>query len=120
MKSIMRITAMVSVVAVGLAFASTTFAAEKAEKAKPASHDFTGVIESVDATANTVIVKKKDESKTFSVTEKTKYATADKPEAALADLKQGDKVKVQFIEDGGKTVAKKIAVAAGKEKKEKK
>jgi Cu/Ag efflux protein CusF len=119
MKNIIRSVAIVSVVAAGLAFVSASFAADKTEK--PKSHVFTGVIDSIDAAANAVAVKNKGgECKSFSVTEKTKYATADKPEAALADLKQGDKVSVAYSEDGGKNVAKKIGPPAVPKKKEEK
>ena len=113
MKSIMRITAMVSVVAVGLAFASTTFAADKPDKPKP--HVFTGVVDSCDA--GCIKIKKGDDCKMFVVTEKTKVVTADKPEAAIADIKAGDKVTVTFVEDGDKLIAKKIGPPATPKKK---
>ena len=121
MKSLIRIATVAAIVAVGLAFASTSFAKEKGEKAaKPAAHVFTGVIDSIDATGNTLAVKKGDESKTFSVNGDTKISTADKKEAALADLKAGDKVMVSFVETDGKLVAKKIGVAAAGKKEKKK
>jgi 3-dehydroquinate synthase class II len=115
MKSLIRITAVAAVVAAALAFTGTSFAAEKAAKAKTQS--FTGNIES--AAADSVVVKKGDESKTFSVNAETKVATATNKEAAIADLKVGDKVLVGFVEADGKLVAKKIgpAVAGKKEKK---
>ncbi len=112
--------AALSLVAVSIAFTSASFAADKPEK--PKDHAFTGVIVSVDATACNVVVKnKKDDSKTFTVNDKTKYATVDKKDATLADLKAGDKVMVQFVEEGDKLIAKKIGPpAAGKKKEEKK
>ena len=92
-------------------------AAPKPEK--PKRHQFTGVIESIDAKAGSVIVKKDAESKTFKVSDKTKYSTVDKKEAALADIKVGDKVMVSYTEEGGANIAHKIGVPASTTKKEK-
>src|SRR5450432_231525 len=71
-----------------------------AKPARPARQQFTGLIESIDAKAETAVVKKGTESKTFKIGEKTKYATADKKEAAITDIKVGDKVKVAYTEEG--------------------
>ncbi len=46
-----------------------------AAKPKPQRHEFTGIVESIDAKADTVIVKKGTTSNTFKIGEKTKYAT---------------------------------------------
>lgn len=124
MKSLIRTAAIVTVIATGLAFTSATFAkdkaapAEKAAKAK--NQQFTGVIDALDVAANSFTVKKGEESKTFTVNGDTKISIADKKEAALADLKAGDKVMVGFVEADGKLVAKKIAGSAAPVKKEKK
>jgi Cu/Ag efflux protein CusF len=85
---------------------ATTTPPPKPEKAKRQA--FTGLIESVDAKAGTVIVKKGTESKTFKLGDKTKYSTADKKEAALADIKVGDKVKVGYTEENGVATAHRI------------
>jgi len=66
------------------------------------------LIESVDAKAGSVIVKKGVESKTFKVGDKTKYSTADKKDAALADIKVGDKVKVAYTDENGVLTAHRI------------
>jgi Cu/Ag efflux protein CusF len=79
-----------------------------AKPAKPARQQFTGTIESIDAKAETVIVKKGTTSKTFKIGEKTKYSTADKKEAAITDIKVGDKVKVAYTEENGVATAHKI------------
>ena len=50
----------------------------------------------------------KGDEKTFVVTDKSKIATTDKVAATLADLKVGDKVKVDFTDDAGKLTATKI------------
>ena len=105
MKSVMRIAAVISLVAVGLAFTTTSFAKNKA----PKSANFRGEIVSVDATANTIVAKNtKVESQGFTVTADTKIAVGAKTDATLADLKAGDKVMVVYVEDGGKLIAKKI------------
>ncbi len=124
MKSLIRAIAIATVIATGLVFTSATFAAEKAAKgekaAKPAAHAFTGVIDAIDAAANTLTVKKGEESKTITVNAETKISAPDKKEATLADLKVGDKVMVNFVDVDGKPVAKKIGAAAAAVKKEKK
>jgi hypothetical protein len=62
---------------------------------KPKRQQWTGLVESIDATAGSVVVKKGSESKTFKISDKTRYGTADKPKgAALTDIKVGDKVTV--------------------------
>jgi Cu/Ag efflux protein CusF len=121
-----------SLLAVAVALSSSTFAEDgaakpaKAEKAQkpdgPKTSQFTGEITAVDAKANSLTVKHstKDESKTFKA-EGAKVATVDKKDATLADLKVGDKVRVQFVEENGAAVAKKIGpVPFRKPKAEKK
>ena len=98
------------IIAVALAFAAPARgeepAAAKPEKAAP--KHFTGVIQSVDATAGVIVKNNKEVSKTFKVGEKTKYSTADKKDAAIGDLKAGEKVLVSYTEDGGTLTAHKI------------
>jgi hypothetical protein len=119
-KRLMRVVAGASLVAAIVTFAFPVGAADKPDK--PKRQQFTGAIETVDATAMTVAVKSHKETKTFTVNDKTKFSTADKEAAALADLKAGDKVVVIYAADGDKMVASKIAPpkpAVKKEKKEK-
>jgi hypothetical protein len=75
-----------------------------AKPASPKRQQFTGVIESIDAKAETAVVKKGTESKTFKIGEKTKYATADKKEATITDIKVGDKVTVYYTTDASGTM----------------
>jgi Cu/Ag efflux protein CusF len=98
---------------------STPTTATTPKPDKPKRHQFTGVIESIDAKAGTVIAKKDTESKTFKVSDKTKYSTTDKKDAALADIKVGDKVTIAYTEEGGALIAHKIGVPASVTKKEK-
>jgi Cu/Ag efflux protein CusF len=112
---------LLGIVAVALACAASVRGEEAAAKPeKPKRHVFTGMIESVDAAAGTVIVKNnKDVSKTFKVGEKTKYSTADKKDAMIADLKTGEKVTVAYTEEGGTLMAHKIAPPQPRKKKAK-
>jgi len=88
---------------------------------KPKRHQYTGDITAINAMGGTVIVKKEGaESKTFKIGEKTKYATADKKDAALTDIKVGDKVTVSYTEEDGVLTAHKIGVPASEKKKESK
>jgi Cu/Ag efflux protein CusF len=76
---------------------------------KPKAHSYTGDVTAIDAKAGTVIVKKEGaEGKTFKIDEKTRYATADKKDAALTDIKVGDKVLVSYTEEDGVLTAHKI------------
>jgi hypothetical protein len=78
---------------------------------KPTRHQYTGEVASIDAAGGTVIVKKGSESKTFKIVDKTRYSTADKPkDAALTDIKVGDKVTVHYTEEDGVLTAHSIGV----------
>lgn len=115
-KQLLRSAAVITLAAVALAFAPGARAAEKAEaKAeKPKMHQYTGVIESIDAQAGTLTVKKKDETKSFNLCPKCKYAVPAKEGATAADFKTGDKVMLAYVEEGGKNVCKKLGVAPAK------
>jgi Cu/Ag efflux protein CusF len=84
-----------------------------AAKPKPQRHQYIGLITSIDSKAGSVIVKKEGaESKTFKIVEKTRYATADKKDAALTDIKVGDKVTVWYTEEDGVLTAHRIGPPA--------
>jgi Cu/Ag efflux protein CusF len=120
-KYLMRAVAASSLIAVALAFTLPVQAQESTAPAKPKPHHLTGAIESIDVKANTVTVKQtvkqKEESKTFKVSDQTKYSTAEKKTAALSDLKVGDKVTVSYTEESGALIAQKIAPPAEKKAK---
>ena len=120
-RHLLRTAMALGIAALAFSFVAPVRAADEATTAppKPKRHQFTGVIESVDAKAGTVIAKKDAESKTFKVSDKTKYSTTDKKEAALADIKVGDKVTISYTEEGGALLAHKIGVPASVAKKEK-
>lgn len=79
----------------------------KAEAAKPAvpkMRKLTGTVVSVDAVANTIVVKVKDAEKTFTLDPAAKIMVAGK-EAKLADITKDAKVTVVYKFDGKKRVA---------------
>src|ERR1044071_7266195 len=102
-------------VAVALAFALPLRAQEEKKAEKPKGHAFTGEITKIEG--GSVTVKKKDEEKTFTAGEKLKVVVPGKEAGELSDLKVGDKVTVNFAEEGGKNVAHKITHADAKPKK---
>ncbi len=120
-RHLLRTAMVMGIAALALSVAAPVRAADEAATAapKPKRHQFTGIVESIDAKAGTAIVKKDTESKTFKIGEKTKYSTTDKKEAAVADIKVGDKVTVFYTEEGGALIAHKIGVPASVTKKEK-
>ena len=113
-KNLVRMIAVLSVVAVALTFASVVRAqdtnAPKTKAAKPAMSYATGEITVVNAKAGTLSIKgRKNAEVTFTIAKDCKVSTADKKEAAVADLKVGDKVMVAYTEEDGAKVAKKIS-----------
>lgn len=100
--------------------ATTAPAAPAAEKAAPAKAApakkeavkmVSGTISSVDAIANTVIIKTKKAEDTLTVNDKTVIKVGGKV-VALADLKADTKVKASFKMEDGKKVAEKITETA--------
>ena len=115
-KNLVRSAVVVTLAAVALAFTTGARAEDKAaaKPDKPKMQQFTGVIEAIDATAGTLTVKKKDESKSFTLCPKCKYAVPAKEGATAADFKAGDKVVVAYVMDGDKSVCKKLGLAPAK------
>jgi Cu/Ag efflux protein CusF len=115
-KHLLRSAVVVTLAAVAVAFAPSARAEDKAEKKaeKPKMQQFTGVIEAIDATAGTLSVKKKDETKSFTLCPKCKYAVPAKEGATAADFKAGDKVVIAYVVDGDKSVCKKLGLAPAK------
>jgi hypothetical protein len=87
---------------------------------KPKRQQYTGAVTAIDAKAGSLIVKKGEESKTFTIGEKTKYSTVDKPKgtAAVTDIKVGDKITVHYTEEDGVLVAHSIGVPQSVKKQE--
>ncbi len=113
-KHLLRAAMALGIVAVAVAFTApvraedTNAPAPAQAPAKPKRQAFTGLVESIDAKAGSLVVKKGTESKTFKIVEKTRYATADKKDATAADIKVGDKVKVGYTEEDGVATAHRI------------
>jgi len=85
-----------------------------AEKAKPAKMArFSGTVQKVDEAAKIVTIKGKKEEKTFTISDMTKVTKGGK-KMALADLKEGTNVFVQYKSEEGKDVASAIRVSAPK------
>jgi pyruvate dehydrogenase E2 component (dihydrolipoamide acetyltransferase) len=113
--------AVAALVAVSFIFAQDA-AAPKAAKAakKEAVKTVVGTVVSVDAVANTIIVKTKKAEDTLSVESGAKI-TSGKKEITLGDIKADANVTVKCKTVDGKKVATSInekAAAAGKAKKE--
>jgi hypothetical protein len=103
-----------------LAQEATAPAAAKAEKpAKAAGSTIMGTVVSVDAIANTIIVKVKKAEDTISVESGAKIMSG-KKEIALGDIKADAKVTVTCKTVDGKKVATKIVEKAAAAKVEKK
>lgn len=120
-----RIMAVLVVATVTFALAGAVSASEEKKASKKGLMFFEGRITSIDLSAKSVTVKKKDGTMTFQVTDATKiYGKGSKEPIALGKLQAADKVEIEYDEQGGKFVAHRIAekgVNADKiEKKEKK
>jgi hypothetical protein len=111
-KSIAPILAlMVALAFSAVAFAQTTApkpAAAPQEKAEPAkTHTIKGTVVSVDALANSLVVKGKKAEETFQV-DPTAKIVINKKEVKLADLKKDTKVVVHYKVENGKKIATAI------------
>ena len=86
----------------------------------PKRRQYTGTVTAIDAKAGSLIVKKGEESKTFTISEKTTYSTVEKPKgaAAVTDIKVGDKITVHYAEEDGVLVAHSIGVPRSVKNKE--
>jgi hypothetical protein len=113
--------AIAALAAVSLIFAAEESAAKAGKGAKKeALKSVTGTVVSVDAVANTIIVKAKKGEDTLSVESGAKI-TSGKKEITLGDIKADANVTVKFkVVDGKKTATtiSEKAAAAGKGKKE--
>jgi hypothetical protein len=107
-------------VAIAAVIALPVQAGDKAEKKqKDSNKQFTGIVNSMDSEKGTLVVAKKQETKTFTCNADTKYRLASKEAGTAADIKQGLKVQVEYVAQGETAVAKKVAIVPAKEKKDK-
>ncbi len=108
----------VMVLALSVIFASAVMAAEQKALAAstpvaPKLEKYSGVIERVDVARKDFAVKAEKEEMTFSLSDKTKI-TEGKKTLALADLKKGQEVTVEYTKQGNKSVAEMVSVSATK------
>ncbi len=104
---------------VGTFLGLTTVYAQGDKKAdKPKQHQTTGEISAVDAKANTVTIKHKAASMTFTLAPDVKFGSGgENVNLNISNLKVGDKVTIHYTEDGGKMIAHKIGHVDLSEKK---
>src|ERR1043165_6369865 len=91
------------IVLVGLAGSMAGFTVQAEEKQVVKSREnpvltFDGEIATIERDQRKLTVRKIPVSKTFLVAKDCKFTITDKPDAALEDLKVGDKVKVKYEE----------------------
>ena len=93
------------------AFADEQPGAKGNEKRYPAANQksYSGVIASMDAKEKTVTVKGLLFNKTFNIADNCAVIAGDKKEAALSDLRPGQKVNVAYKDASGVLVANRIA-----------
>jgi Cu/Ag efflux protein CusF len=108
----------VMVLAVSVIFVAAVMAAEQkapaaGTPAAPKLEKYSGVIERVDVARKDFAVKNGKEEMTFSLSDKAKI-TEGKKTLALADLKKGQEVTVEYSKEGNKSVAEMVSVGAPK------
>ena len=88
-------------------------AEKKMAPAKEKVSKISGEVSAIDAQAKTIKVKAKDKEVSLMVTDKTSIAQG-KEKKTLADIQSGAKVKVTFVEEGDKMIAKSIRITVEK------
>jgi len=109
---------MAMVLAVSLIFVVAVMAAEQkapasATPAAPKFGMYGGVVERVNVAKKDFSVKNGMEETTFSLSDKAKI-TEGKKTLALADLKKGQEVTVEYTKEGNESVADMVSVSAPK------
>jgi len=108
----------VMILAVSVIFVAAVMAAEQkapasATPAAPKLEKYSGVIERVDVARKDFSVKNGKEEMTFSLSDKAKITEGQKT-LALADLKKGQEVTVEYTKEGNKSVVDMVSVSAPK------
>ncbi len=108
----------VMVLAASVIFVAAVMAAEQkapvsATPAAPKLEKYIGVIERVDVARKDFSVKSGKEEITFPLSDKAKITEGTKT-LALADLKKGQEVTVEYAKEGNKSVADTVSVSAPK------
>jgi hypothetical protein len=88
-----------------LALVSPAFAQKKA------TANYSGVVEKYDAATKTLVIKKKDKTGEFILTD-TSEVMKDKTRADAAAISAGQKADVEFWLEGSKKMVKKVKVSS--------
>ncbi len=103
--------------AIPLGAAAAVLGAGLAGAAAPKSHTAMGEVKKIDSTAYTLTIKQKTGTKErdvmFHTTDQTSVMR-DSQKINLADLKEGDRVKVSYTSEKGKLTASSITVGVVK------
>jgi hypothetical protein len=89
-----------------LALVSPAFAQKKA------TANYSGVVEKYDAATKTLVIKKKDKTGEFVLTD-TSEVLKDKTKADVASITAGQKADVEFWLEGSKKMVKTLKVSGG-------
>ena len=109
-QTMIRIAVVVALIAWTFSFPSRAEDGKASKLQEKPLRAFDGEITSIEKVAKAVTVRKFPVSKTFLVAVTCKITTSDKPDAALNDLKVGDKVKVKYEEEKDGLVARQIII----------
>lgn len=105
----MERTIIVKVIALLVALSVIGFVGNASATGKVKAKEMAGQIQSLDTTANTLVLKIKKGEITFAVNDKTQIMMG-KEQKHLSDLKVGEKVKVHYTHIEGKNLADRIMV----------
>ena len=109
MKAVVRSALALALVAAFFGLTQSVSAQNEKKHDKADKHKVTGEITAVDTKANTVTIKGKTESMTFSLAPDVKYGSeGEKVNLNITNLKVGDKVTIHYTEDAGKLTAHKV------------
>jgi Cu/Ag efflux protein CusF len=70
---------------------------------------FSGTIQSIDRSTQTITIKNNELSRTFTLGANASVSLRDNPNARLSDLKNGDEVSVQYSERDGRLAAVRVS-----------
>ncbi|HTQ79308.1 MAG TPA: DUF5666 domain-containing protein [Thermoanaerobaculia bacterium] len=87
-------------------------ASAKTSDSKAKYHRVHGTVDSVDATAQSFVVKHGNSTSTFKTDSSTKFKGAGK-DITFGDIKVGDKIRVSYTESGSDKTASRVDVTHG-------
>ena len=123
-KAVVRSALVIALAGAVLGFTQAARAEGEKKADKPKPHQATGEITAVDTKANTVTIKHKTDSMTFTLAPDVKFGSGgENVNLNISNLKVGDKVTIHYTEDSGKMIAHKVGhvdLSAKKVKKDEK